>query len=44
MSMEAQALANVRERRKRRTQSSIFDGSEKKQTHKVETTIKNLDN
>ena len=44
MNMEAQALANVRERRKRRTQSAIFDGSEKKQTHKVETTIKNLDN
>lgn len=27
--MEAQALRNVRERRKRLQQSSIFDGSEK---------------
>jgi len=27
--MEAQALKNVRERRKRLQQSSIFDGSEK---------------
>lgn len=46
MSMEAQALANIREKRKRKAQSSIFDGSEKKQsTQQVEShTPKNLDN
>ena len=45
MSMEAQAMANIREHRKRKTQSSIFDGSEKKQTHQAESaTPKNLAN
>ena len=38
-------MANIRERRKRKTQSSIFDGSEKKQTHQAESvTPKNLAN
>lgn len=36
MTMEAQAMANIRERRKRRTQSAIFDGSEQKRTQVLE--------
>lgn len=35
-SLESQALANVRDRRRRRKQSSIFDGSEKKTTQAKE--------
>lgn len=42
-SVEAQAMLNVMERRKRRQQSAIFDGSEKKISTKKKSAEKELD-